>query len=228
MAKNKGESSMKDTISLVVFFSAFGILSIMPAVAKDHSNDYRMGTLTKVPLHVGGKVTTGWTDTTSCNRGLVGIHCTGGIVDDYNGWLVADMPSGTEVVIEPCVSGASLAALLLPCAQPYVLTLTEEDGTFLFLDHTWGHHDSAKDLDVTSKVLYRIEHHAGVTYIRIPDPADPKKEGTYNPIKLPKPKSSEAHPTTDNNISAMCASGKLSPEQQAKFCMSTTIEDKKP
>jgi hypothetical protein len=175
-----------------------------------------MGTLTKVPVHVGGKVSRGWTDTTSCDSGLMGIHCTGGIVDDYSGWLVADMPNGTEVVIERCVSGASLAALLLPCDQPYVLTLTEEDGTFVFLDHTWGHHDSSQDLEVTSKVLYRIEHHGGVTYIMIPDPANPKKEGTYNPIKLPKLKS--AAPTTDNNVSSMCASGKLSAELKAKYC----------
>jgi hypothetical protein len=229
MAKTERESPMKRIVSLAVFFAAFGILLSIPAVAKDHSNDYHMGTLTKVPLHVGGKVTTGWTDTTSCNSGLVGIHCTGGIVDDYSGWLVADMPNGTEVVIERCAGGSSLAAMLLPCDRPYVLTLTEEDGTFVFLDHTWGHHDSSNNLETTSKVLYRIEHHAGVTYIRIPDPADPKKEGTYNPIKLPKQAAAQkAPPQASDNISAMCASGKLSPEQQAKFCKPATTEDKKP
>jgi hypothetical protein len=200
-----------------------GILSSIPASAKDHSNDYKMGTLTKVPVHVGGKVSTGWTDTTSCNSGLVGIHCTGGIVDDYSGWLVADMPDATEVVIEPCASGASLAALLLPCDQPFVLTLTEEDGTFVFLDHTWGHHDSSKDLQVTSKVLYRIEHHGGVTYFRIPDPANPQKEGTYNPIKLPK-QAKAATPATaaPDNLTAMCASDKLSAELKAKYCTKAT------
>lgn len=205
-----------------VLVAVFIILVTVPAAAKDHSNDYKMGTLTKVPVHVGGKVSTGWTDTTSCNSGLVGIHCTGGIVDDYSGWLVADMPNGTEVVIEPCAGGASLAALLLPCDQPYVLALTEEDGTFVFLDHTWGHHDSAKGLEVASKVLYRIERHGGVTYIRIPDPENPQKEGTYNPIKLPKPKPSASTPQTDNNISSMCASGKLSAELKAKYCTTET------
>jgi hypothetical protein len=201
-----------------------GILSSLPAAAKDHSNDYKMGTLTKVPVHVGGKVSTGWTDTTSCNSGLVGVRCTGGIVDDYSGWLVADMPNGTDTVIERCVSGASLAALLLPCDKPDVLTLTEEDGTYTFLDHTWGHHDSAKELQVTSKVLYRIEHHGGITYIMIPDPANPKKEGMYNPIKLPKPKPSASTLQADSNISSMCASGKLSAELKAKYC--TTDTDK--
>lgn len=210
---------MKRTFFLAVFLASF---ASTVAIAKDHSNEYQVGTLTKVPLHVGGKVTTGWTDTTSCQSGLVGIHCTGGIVDDYSGWLVADMPDGKEVVVERCVGGASLAALLLPCSQPYVLTLTEEDGTFVFLDHTWGHHDSARDLAATSKVLYRIEHHAGVTYIRIPDPADTKKEGTYNPIKLPKTKPSKSPAQADSNISAMCASGKLSPELQAKYCTTDT------
>ena len=33
---------------------------------------------------------------------------------------------------------------------------------------------------------------------------------------------------TSDNISAMCASGKLSPDQQAKFCTPSTTEDKKP
>ena len=188
--------------------------------AKDHSNDYKMGTLTKVPMHVGGKVSEGWTDTTSCNSGLLGVHCTGGIVDDYSGWLVADMPDHTEVVIQPCVSGATLAALFLPCNQPYVLTLTEEDGTFIFLDHTWGTHNSAGGLETTSKVLYRIEHKPGVTYICIPDPNDPKKEGKYNPIKLPKFKHKQDAPQNADNITAMCASGKLSAELQTKYCSS--------
>jgi hypothetical protein len=200
-----------------------GILSSIPVAAKDHSNDYQMGTLTKVPLHVGGKVSQGWTDTTSCNSGLLGIHCTGGIVDDYSGWLVADMPNGTEVVVQPCVSGASFAALLLPCDRPYVLTLTEEDGTFIFLRHTAMWHSISEAFGTTSKVLYRIEHRNGVTFIKIPDPANPQKEGVYNPIKLPKPKvSASAPPQTDNNISSMCASGKLSAELKAKYCATDT------
>jgi hypothetical protein len=208
---------MKRTTLTIVYLAIFIAASSVPAIAKDHSDDYHMGILTKVPLHVGGKVTTGWTDTTSCERGLVGIHCTGGVVDDYSGWLVADMPDGKEVVIERCAGGGSMAALLLPCSKPYILTLTEEDGTFVFLDHTWLHHDSANDLATTSKVLYRIEHHGGVTYIMIPDPTNPKKEGSYNPIKLPKTKQVSA-PQADSNISAMCASGKLSAELQAKYC----------
>jgi hypothetical protein len=209
-------------MSLAVLLVAFGVFSGVPAVAKDHSNDYKMGTLTKVPLHVGGKVSRGWTDTTSCNSGLVGIHCTGGIVDDYSGWLVADMPDGKEVVIEVCASGASLAAALLPCDRPFILTLTEEDGTFVFLDHTWLHHDVSDVFDTTSKVLYRIEHHGGVTFIMIPDPSNPKKEGSYNPIKLPKPKSSVSTPQTDSNISSMCDSGELSAELKAKYCATGT------
>ena len=196
-------------LNLVIVCSAF---------AKDHSDDYRMGTLTKVPLHVGGKVSEGFTDTTTCNSGLLGVHCTGGIVDDYSGWLVADMPDGSELVIRRCAGGASLAAALLPCDQPHVLMLTEEDGTSVFLDHTWGHHDSSKELEVTSKVLYRIEHHAGVTYVRIPDPVNPKKEGTYNPIKLPKQAAKESKPAAADNVAAMCASGKLSAELTAKYC----------
>lgn len=195
----------------VLTFSTYGS-------AKDHSNDYKMGSLTKVPLHVGGKVSEGFTDTTSCNSGLLGVHCTGGIVDDYSAWLVADMPNGTEVLIERCVGGASVAALFLPCNKPYILTLTEEDGTFIFLDKVLGSRDSSTGLDTTSKVLYRIEHKPGVTYIKIPDPADPQKEGSYTPIKLPKIKNNETTPTAPDNVAAMCASGKLSAELQTKYC----------
>jgi len=199
------------TIALLLAFSTSGS-------AKDHSNDYKMGTLTKVPLHLGGKVSTGFTDTTSCNSGLLGVHCTGGVVDDYNAWLVADMPNGTEVLLERCVSGASLTALFLPCDKPYILTLTQEDGTLIFLDKVLGSRDSSRALDITSKVLYRIEHKPGVTYFKIPDPADPKKEGSYTPIKLPKIKTKETIPSAPDNIAAMCASGKLSAELQTKYC----------
>lgn len=193
-------------------------LFVASAQAKDHGNDYTMGTLTKVPLHVGGVVPSGWTDTTSCQSGLFGVHCTGGIVEDYGANLVADMPDGNELVIEPCAAGATMAALLLPCSRPYVLMLVEEDGTVIFLDHTWGHHDSAKSLEASSKVLYRIEHHGGITYIMIPDPEDPKKEGSYNPIKLPKSNGKGNPNQSPDNVTAFCASGKLSPELQAKYC----------
>jgi hypothetical protein len=207
-------TEMKTLLAAIVLILALSTT----ASAKDHSGDYKMGKLEKVPLHVGGKVTAGFTDTTTCNEGLLGVHCTGGIVDDYSGWLVADMPDGTELTIKTCTGGEGLAAVILPCDQPYVLMLTEEDGTPVFLDHTWGHHDSAKGLEATSKILYRIEHHMGITYVMIPDPTDVKKEGSYNPIKLPKPLKVASKPAADSNISAMCASGKLSEEAKAKYC----------
>jgi hypothetical protein len=202
---------MKKTIIAIAL-----MLVSMTALAKD--KEYRIGTLAKVSLHVGGKVTTGFTDTTSCNSGLLGVHCTGGIVDDYSGWLVADMPDGTELVLKRCVGGASLAAVMLSCDQPFTLALTEEDGTMVFLDHTWGHHDSAKNLETTSKVLYHVERHGGVTYIMIPDPDNPKKEGSYNPVKLPRQTAKNAPPQSADNVTAMCASGKLSADQQKQFC----------
>jgi hypothetical protein len=197
-------------------------LVTVTAFAKDKQKDYQIGTLAKVPLHVGGKVTTGFTDTTSCDSGLLGVHCTGGIVDDYSGWLVADMPDGTELVLKQCVGGASLAAAMLSCDQPFTLALTEEDGTVVFLDHTWGHHDSAKNLETTSKILYRTERHGGVTYVMIPDPDNPKKEGSYNPIKLPRRTAKNATPQAADNVKAMCASGKLSADQQKQFCPTPT------
>src|SRR5882724_3790348 len=213
MGKMRAGLKMKTLVMLATVF-----LFAVSVRATDHSNDYKMGVLTKVPLHVGGVVSTGWTDTTSCQSGLFGVHCTGGVVQDYGANLVADMPDGTELVIEKCVGGASIAALILPCSRPYVLMLVEEDGTVVFLDHTWGHHESAKNLETTSKILYRIERHARITYVMIPDPENPKKEGSYNPIKLPKPKVKGAPNQSPDNVTAFCASGKLSPELQAKYC----------
>jgi hypothetical protein len=59
-----------------------------------------------------------------------------------------------------------------------------------------------------------------VTYFAIPDPNNPKKEANYYIHKLPKQKAEPPKDvqTSPDNITAMCASGKLSPEQQAKYC----------
>jgi hypothetical protein len=153
-----------------------------PTFAKDHSTEYKMGTLMLVPMRVEGKQKTSYTDTTDCHDSPFGLQCSGGIVDNYDGWLVADMPDGTKMAIQRCAGGATAAALFLPCDIASVPVLTEEDGTVVFLHHPWGYHDSTTELAATSKVLYRVEHKLGapgVTYIKIPDPANPKKEGTY-------------------------------------------------
>ena len=68
---------------------------------------------------------------------------------------------------------------------------------------------------------YRVEHKMGVKedYIKIPDPINPKKEGTYIVIKLPKqPEAAKPQPMSPDNVTGMCASGKLSPALQAKYC----------
>jgi hypothetical protein len=100
----------------------------------------------------------------------------------------------------------------------FVLALTEEDGTLVFLVHVAFSSDSAKGLESVSKVLYRVSaEHAGITYIRIPDPSDPRKEGNYSILHLPKPEKSAA-PGSDSNVAATCAGNKLSPELRAKYC----------
>ncbi len=189
----------------------FSLAVIHLVFAKNSSGDYRTGALTKVPLHVGGKVSEGYKDTTTCGLELSGVHCTGGMVDDYGKWLVVDMPDGTELVMRKCAPGG---AALLSCDDAQVLILTEEDGTSEFLDHFhvwWGHRYRAKDFEIKNltmprKVLYRIEHNLGITYVSITDPENRKNEGIYNPIKLPtravqgvKPTGSdEQRPTTND------------------------------
>ena len=217
---------MKITLVAVLGFLVF----VAPCMAKD--NEYLTGTLTKAPLHVGGKKDTGFTDTTDCHQGLVGVNCAGGIVENYDGKLVATMPDSTLVVVRDCAAGATAAAFFLSCSQPWVFVLTEEDGATTFLERVQfgsGEDKFGDKFGDTAKVLYRIEHKPGVTYIVIPDPENPKKEGRYTRMKLPKQAAAQkATPPASDNITAMCASGKLSLEQQAKLCAPTTTEDKKP
>ena len=221
---------MKSLIAAI----AITLALVGSALAKDHSDVSQMGTLTKVPLHVAGKVSTGYTDTTDCNSGLLGVHCTGGIVDDYAGKLIATLPDGKRFLIGPCAEGASLSATLFPCSQPYVLMLTKEDGASVFIRHTWGHHNSTRELDTASKVLYRTKHVRGlmsVDYVMIPDPDNPNKEGTYDVFK-PKtiPPEKDAPAPASDNIKAMCESGRLSSELKAKYCTPqvTPVPDQTP
>lgn len=217
---------MKNTLVAVLGLFIF----VVPCMAKD--NEYHSGTVIKVPLHVGSKKDTGFTDTTNCHQGLVGVNCTGGVVENYDGKLVATMSNGKLVIVRDCAAGATAAAYFLSCSQPWVFVLTEEDGTVTFLEHVQfgsGEDKFGDRFGDSAKVLYRIEHKPGVTYIVIPDPDNPKKEGRYTRIKLPKqPGAQEATPPASDNISVMCASGKLSPEQQAKFCTPTATAEKKP
>ncbi len=82
----------------ITLVAVLGLLMfVAPCMAKD--NEYRTGMLTKALLHVGSKKDTGFTDTTDCRPGLVGVNCTGGIVENYDGKLVATMPDGSLVVV---------------------------------------------------------------------------------------------------------------------------------
>lgn len=217
---------MKNTLLAVLGL----LISIAPCMAKN--TEYHTGALAKVPLHVGSEKDTGFTDTTDCHQGLAGVNCTGGVVENYQGKLVATMPDGSLVVIRDCAGGATAAAFFLSCSQRWVFVLTEENGTTTFLEHVQfgsGEDKFGDKFGNSAKVLYRIEHKPGVTYIVIPDPNNPKKEGRYTRIKLPKqPATQKAPPQASDNISGMCASGKLSPEQETKFCTPAKTTDTKP
>ena len=204
---------MKKLNSFDVFaVAAVIILTCSFARCKDHSADYQMGTLTKVPLHVENRVDRGITDTWHCEPGVFSTSCDGGITDKFSGDLIADTPDG-KVLIGPCLS----SGWPIPCDQPYILRLTESNGTVVFLDHLALRHDSAQNLDTTSKVLYRTEHHGWVNFVMIPDPTNPKKEGSYSVVKLPKQPVQPTAPAA-SNISAMCTSDKLAPKLKAQYC----------
>lgn len=152
---------MKSTLVAVLALLVF----VAPCTSKE--NEYLTGTLVKVPLHVGNKKGTGFTDTTDCHQGLVGVNCTGGIVENYEGKLIATMPDGKIVIVRDCAAGATAAAFFLSCSQPWVFVLTEEDGKTTFLEHV--QFGSGKDkfgdkFGDSAKVLYRIEHKPGVTW----------------------------------------------------------------
>ena len=202
------------------------LILVAPCMAKD--KEYYAGTLNKVPLRVGKRAVLGLYRYHELLFGAGKHHCTGGVTDDYKGKLIATMPDGHLVVIRDCYTGSAFVS----CSQPWVFVLTEEDGTTTFLEHVQfgsGEDKFGDKFGDSAKVLYRIEHKPGVTFILIPDPANPKKEGSYTRMKLPKqPTEQDVPAQASDNISAMCASGKLSPEQQAKFCAPTPTTDKKP
>jgi hypothetical protein len=206
-------------VKTILLMALVPLLLAQGALAKD--KEYLSGTLNKVPLHIGNKRTTGFSDTTNCTPGLAAVHCTGGIVDDYRGKLVADMPDGSVLVIRDCVGGATAAAFFLSCDQTWVFVLTEEDGTQTFLQRVQfgsGEDKFGDKFGDSAKILYTVEHHGGVTYIVIPDPTNAQKNGKYTRMKLPKSANKIAPLPAGDNVAAMCGSGKLTPEQQAKFC----------
>jgi len=67
------------------------------ASAKDHSNDYRMGTLSRLT------VKSGWLDTTVCSGDVGNIRCSGGIQDVYSDVYLLTMNDGKTVVIHHTV-----------------------------------------------------------------------------------------------------------------------------
>ena len=76
-------------------------------------------------------------------------------------------------------------------------------------------------LKIGDKVMFRLTtHHAlngKFTHMEIPYADNPKKEFTFATRFEPDTPPVETQKPTDN-VAAMCASGKLSPEQQQQFC----------
>ena len=78
----------------ITLVAVLGLLMfVAPCIAKD--NEYRTGTLTKALLHVGSKKARASQTRRTAVPGLVGVNCTGGIVEFYDGKLVATMPDGS-------------------------------------------------------------------------------------------------------------------------------------
>jgi hypothetical protein len=83
------------------------------------------------------------------------------------------------------------------------------------------------DLDDGDKVMFRVpdgRDPVGKLHMYIPNADNPKKEAEFVanwlpqiPPPAPEPKPTESKKRPDN-VAAMCASGRLSPEQQQKFC----------
>src|SRR5277367_5462771 len=90
---------MGTTKKMIVAATILMVLCL-PVLAKDHSDEYKMGTLVLVPMHVENKQQTSYTDTTDCHDSPFGLQCSGGIVDNYDGWLVAEMPDGTKMAFQ--------------------------------------------------------------------------------------------------------------------------------
>lgn len=136
-------------------------------------------------------VKSGWVDTTQCTGEIGNLHCSGGIEDSYR--------------------------------DVYILTL--DNGAQDIIHHALMRPDTVKNMNLqnasTVPVMYRVQRHAGVDYFIIPD-VDGKKEGWYYlDSHFHKPDAPTTEPAPKENVSnvkAMCDSGKLTAEQQKRYC----------
>jgi hypothetical protein len=161
------------------------------AFAGDKSADYQLGSIKKLTTK------SEWYET-DCSTNMGTTRCTSGDQSRIDSLYIMSFADGTEAVIAH--------ALMRPDTVKGMNLQVQMDG------------DAGTSPAV--KVMYRIQRRAGVNYIIIPD-TDGKKEGWYyiDPtFKHGPQKPTTQAPTNASNVTAMCASGKLTPEQQKQLC----------
>lgn len=174
---------MRTVIALIV---TLGLT--LTAAAKDHSNDYQAGTLSKLT------VKDGWIDTTRCSGDVGSVHCTGGIEDAYTDKFILTLADGVQSVIEhvafrpDTVKGLNLdsgAAVKILYRIQHVKGLVSVDYAII------------PDANGKKEGWYTFDGH-------------------FKKPTAPAP--TAPAPSNVSNLQAMCNSDKLSADLKAQYC----------
>ena len=179
-------------IALVAFVASI-------AVAKDHSNDYQMGTFVSATTLADGTITST-------------LH-----------------GDGTTVAGDVFANQVGVYRIKVDGGTWYVTTLTQsEDSMLRGMGMTPVHLKSEKanpldSLKEGDKVMFRLQErkylNGKAMHMHIPFADNPSKEVEFVTHFVPNvaPPSTQPQKPTDN-VKAMCESGKLSPELKSRYC----------
>ena len=161
----------------------------LTAFARDHSEEYQIGSVSKLTVKEG------WVDTTTCSGPSGNVQCSGGITDTYSDVYVFTYNDGTQVVLRHVALRAdTLKTLNLETSSTVkVLYRVERKHGLVSVDYVVI---PAAD-NPKKEGWYYMDGH----------------------FKKPSAKADAPAPATDqSNLAAMCGSDKLSPELKAQYC----------
>jgi len=161
------------------------------AFAKDHSDEYQMGSVSKFT------VKDGWVDTTTCSGPSGNVQCAGGISDTYTDVYTFTYNDGTQVVLRHVAFRADT-----------LKTLNLENGSTVKVLYRVERKHGLVSIDYVLIPAADNPKKEGWYYM----------DGHF---KKPTAKATAPAPapaTDQSNLAAMCNSDKLSPELKAQYC----------
>jgi hypothetical protein len=190
-------------IIAVIALSLFG-----SAFAKDHSNDYQVGTFISATAVADGT----FTDAIHCVPGATSTVCSGNAGFNSLSVYRVRVEEGTWMLETSRQVGDSMSRRVLGFENTH---FRKEKANPL---------DSLKDGD---RVLFRVEAHkkliGGTDHeIYIPYADKPGKEAKFYGWFMPFSPAPGPPPKPTDNVRAMCDAHKLSPELEKQLCVAST------